>query len=72
MEMPLNPENIENQIEQLLTELDNFRLEQFPAEKQDAITEEWYDVEMEARVGLNREKALKNLKNFVEKLKEGF
>ena len=71
MEIPKNLENIENQIEQLLTELDNFRLERFPEEKQDAIAQEWYDAEMEGRCGLNREKALENLKNFIEKLKQG-
>ena len=70
MEKSPSPENIEDQIEQLLGELDNYALEQFPEDKRDAIAEAWYDAEMEARVGLNREKALENLRKFVEKLKE--
>lgn len=70
MEQTPNLENIESQIEKLLTELENFRFEQFPEEKQNTLAQEWYDAEMEARCGINRERALENLKNFVEKLKE--
>jgi len=68
MEKPTSPENIENQIEQLLSELDNYALDQFPEEAQDQLSEEWYDAEMEAKVAKNREQALEHLRQFVNKL----
>jgi len=68
METPPSPENKESQIEQLLGELDNYALDQFPEEIQDQLTEEWYDVGMEARVGEDRDGALERLRQFIDKL----
>lgn len=70
MEKPPSPEDIENQIEELLNELDNYALDQFPEEVQDQLADEWYDAEMEARVGKDRDQALEHLRQFVDKLKE--
>lgn len=70
MEEFKNPENnIENQIERLLSELDNYALEMFPEEMQDKIADEWYFAEMQAVAGKDREQALKDLQDFIEKLK---
>jgi hypothetical protein len=68
-EVPPSPEDIEGQIEQLIGELDDFALDQFPAEAQDALADEWYDVEMEAKVGADRAHALAQLEQFVGKLR---
>ncbi len=68
MEKSPSPENIEGQIEQLLEEFDNYALDQFPEEIQAQLARDWYDAEMEARVGENREQALEHLRRFVDKL----
>ena len=68
MEKPPSPENIESQIERLLGELEKYALDQFPEEAQDQLAEEWYDAEMEARVGANRDEALEHLRQMVIKL----
>ena len=68
METPPSPENNESQVEQLLGELDNYALDQFPEEIQDQLAEEWDDAEMEARVGKDRDGALERLRQFIDKL----
>lgn len=68
MEKPPNPENIELKIEQLLAELNNYALDQFPEKIQNQLADEWYTIEMEARVSANREEALTHLTQFIEKL----
>ena len=68
MEKFSNIENVESQMEQLLSKLDNYALDQFPEEIQDELADEWYDAEMEARVGKNRGQALEHLSQFVNKL----
>lgn len=62
-----NVENIEQEIEKLLGELYGFaeKYENLETELQS----EWYDVEMEAEVGKDREKAKVNLQEFIVKLK---
>ncbi|OIO65832.1 hypothetical protein AUJ30_00315 [Candidatus Wolfebacteria bacterium CG1_02_39_135] len=60
MEKPPSPENN--------IELDNYCLDQFPKEIQDQLADEWYDAEMEARVGKDREQGLEHLRQFVDKL----
>lgn len=65
-----SPEDIENQIEQLLNELVDYALEMFPeGETREYIADEWYFAEMQAEAGKDREKALKDLQIFVEKLR---
>ncbi|MDP1706876.1 MAG: hypothetical protein Q8L36_03605 [bacterium] len=64
-----NPENkiesvIESKIENLLERLDSLPFDQMPTE----IQGEWYEVEMEARVGQDRETAAEHLNQFVEKI----
>ena len=68
MEKPLSPENVEARIERFLNELDNYALDQFPEDIQDWLADEWYDAEMEAQVGKDREQAVERLNQFVEKL----
>ena len=68
MEKPPSPENIESQIEQLLSELDNYALDQFPEETQGQLADEWYGAEMEALAGEDRDQALGHLRQFVYKL----
>jgi uncharacterized protein YbcI len=68
MEQLPNPENIESKIEKLLAELDNYALDQFPEKIQNQLADEWYTIEMEARVSANREEALTHLTQFIEKL----
>jgi len=70
MEKFPSPENIENQIEQLLKELDNYALDQFPEEIQDELADEWYFAEEQAKNGKreNREQALEDLRAFIDKL----
>ena len=68
MEKPPSPEDIESQIEQLLSELDNYAPDQFPEEIQDRIADEWYGAEMEAKVAKDRDQALEHLRQFVDKL----
>lgn len=64
MEKPPDPENTEGQIERLLGELDNYDHNRFPEE----IVEEWYYVNLEARVGEDRGQALERLRQFIDKL----
>jgi hypothetical protein len=66
-----NPENnlespIESRIESLLERLDSLYYDKMPAE----IQNEWYEVEMEAKVGQNREAAAENLNRFIEKISQ--
>ncbi|MDP2705653.1 MAG: hypothetical protein Q8O49_00380 [bacterium] len=66
-----NPENkiespIESQIENLLERLDSLSYDQMPA----GIQDEWYEVEMEAQVGQDRETAAEHLNQFVEKISQ--
>lgn len=68
MEKPPSPENLESEIERLLGELENYALDQFPVEVQDELANDWYDAEMMARVGADREAALTGLQQFVSKL----
>ena len=68
MEKIPSPESIEAEIERLLGELATYALDQFPEEAQDQLAEEWYDAEMEAKVGADREHALEYLRQFVNKL----
>jgi len=68
MEKPLSPENVEARIERFLNELDNYALDQFPEDIQDRLAYEWYDAEMKAQVGKDREQAVERLNQFVEKL----
>ena len=70
MEKPPSPENIESQIEELLSELDKYALDQFPEEIRDQLADEWYGAEMEARVGKDREGACGRLREFIEKLEK--
>lgn len=69
MEQLLNPENIESEIAGLLAELESYVLDQFPPETQDELASEWYDTEMEALVGADRNAAFQYLSKFVEKIK---
>lgn len=39
------------------------------ADRYDEFADEWYDAEMEARVGLDRTQAIERLRAFVEKLR---
>ena len=59
-----SPENVDSQIEQLLTQLDNFDFHSSPEEVQ----EEWYWTETEARVGEDRDQALARIRQFVDRL----
>jgi len=59
-----SPENVDSQIEQLLTQLDNFDFHSSPEEVQ----EEWYWAETEARVGEDRDQALARIRQFVDRL----
>lgn len=68
MEKPPSPENIESQIEELLRELDNYALDQFPEEIQEQLEDEWWAAEEEAKVGKDREGACERLRGFIEKL----
>lgn len=66
-----NPENnlespIESRIESLLERLGSLPYDKMPAEIQD----EWYEVEMEAKVGQDRKAAAENLNQFVEKISQ--
>lgn len=66
-----NPENniespIESRIECLLEKLDSLPYDKMPTE----IQNEWYEVEIEAKVGQNREAAADNLNRFVEKISQ--
>ncbi|MEK9185973.1 MAG: hypothetical protein AAB885_00110 [Patescibacteria group bacterium] len=65
-----SPENIESRIEQLLETLENYAeyFDQLTVEQQDR----WYDIEMEAKVGKDRESAKTQLEGFIEWLKEKF
>jgi len=63
-----NLENIESEIEKLLSELYGFAEQYENLEPE--LQNEWYDAEMEAEVGKDREKAKTNLEQFVAKLKE--
>ncbi len=68
--IPTPENNIETQIEQLLSKLDDYALDQFSEEIQDRLEDEWYVTEMEAQVGADRAKALENLRIFLEKLSQ--
>ena len=72
MEKLPSPENLESEIEKLLGALDNYALDQFPDDAQDALADEWYFAEVEARNGrrdpASREQALADLRAFLEKL----
>ena len=63
-----SPENLENEILKLLEELDSRRdvYDNLSLVEQD----EWYAVEMEARVAKNREAAKTHLKEFLKYLKQ--
>lgn len=62
-------EDVESEIKELLSQLDNYALDQFPAESQDELEEEWYFAEEQAKVGKDREKALEDLGVFIKRLK---
>ncbi len=59
---------IESSIRELLEELNKYALDQFPKEIQDELADEWYDAEMEAKTGADREAALQHIQQFVDKL----
>jgi len=59
-------EIIDAEIREILKSLDDFNYNSFSPEIQD----EWYDVEMEAEVAMDRETAKKHLEQFIEKLKK--
>ncbi len=63
---PENQENIESKIARLLEELQPYPFHEYPS----AIQEEWYGIEMEGEVGLDREQARERLEKFIEKLKQ--
>ena len=67
-EQALSPESIEKidaEIKEILKSLYDFEFNSFDPEIQD----EWYDIEMEAEVALDRVAAKKHLEQFIEKLK---
>lgn len=68
MEKLPNIENVESQINQLLEELNNYAINQFPEEIQNQLADDWYDAEMEAKISKDRSQALEHLRQFVDKL----
>lgn len=59
-------EELEQSIENLLKELDNYDMNNFSQE----IQEDWYYVEMEATAGKDREIAKANLEQFLQSLQD--
>ena len=68
-ELP-SPENIKSQIEQLLSELDKYAINELPEEIRERLSYEWFDAEMAVKCGKDKdsEQALKHLRQFVDKL----
>jgi hypothetical protein len=63
---PENVEAIDQEIERLLEALDNFDYNNFSAEVQ----EQWYFIEMEAKVAQDRATAKTRLEHFIKHLEE--
>jgi len=61
-----SPENIDAEIERFLETLDSYISRLW--ESHPELQEEWYWVEMEARVGLDRQTAKEKLETFIGKL----
>jgi len=61
-----NIEVIDQEIESLIEALDKYNYNNLPEEVQD----EWYDVEMEGKVGKDRSAAKAHLEEFIKKLEE--
>ena len=68
MERIPTPENKEDKIEKLLGEPASYSLDQFSTEIREELEEEWYVVEMEARIGQDRDQALTMLKSVYGKV----
>jgi hypothetical protein len=65
------PENsVEAEINELLAELKVFDYEGWYHELSAEMQERWYDADMEAQVGKNREQARDNFAQFLEALKK--
>ena len=56
-----SPELIDQEINQLLEKLDTLRDRYSPA-----VEDKWWDVEMEARIGIDRLAAKKQLEDFIK------
>ncbi len=68
--LPSQENNVEGQIEQLLGELENYRLDQFDESIRDELEDEWWAAEEGAKNCLiaHRPQALERLRQFVDTL----